>query len=382
MSAAAGPLSGKVVNALSGSPIADATVKVYKGLNAGPSARRPSPEVIATATTNSGGTFSIPSVPAGAYTFVASLAGYSDAIGVGVPNKASPDILIAPATASGMYAIVTWGNCGSINVPCNLDAHVTGQRLPPESGRFNVFSGARAYVSVDTIAALDFEQNQGRGPEVGSLRSSAPAGTYRFYVRNASAQLGAISRGLSDSAGARVDVYQSNRVVGTFFPPPGQSGNLWEVFRSDGARLFPVNQIMFTPTAAFSDDAGGGSDVNGSWRGTVTVDIGGTANTPEVTFTLARAGNGVSGSYQITGDTRVIPLRGTVFGTKLELGTAEVPATVDDCWKSPWTWKFDVTSSGLVLTSVAGQDCVGDGNGGHTSLTPVTGGSGTLAKLP
>jgi hypothetical protein len=51
------------------------------------------------------------------------------------------------------------------------------------------------------------------------------------------------SHQLADSAGARVDVYQDGYSIGTFFPPPGQAGTLWEVFRYDGARITPVGQI-------------------------------------------------------------------------------------------------------------------------------------------
>lgn len=381
MSSSAGPLGGRVINALSGSPVSEVTVSVYTGINAGPSPRRPDPTLVARVLTNSSGTFSVPNVPAGAYTFVATLPGYSEAIGAGVPNKASPDIFIAPSTASGLYAVVTWGNCGTTNVPCNLEAHATGRRLPPDTGRFNVFSGARAYVSVDTIAALDLEASQGKGPEVASIRSAAPAGGYRFYVRNASAQLGAISRGLADSADARVDVFLNNKVVATFFPPAAQQGNLWEVFKFDGARVFPVNQIMYTPTAAFTDDNGAAPiDITGSWRGMVTLDAG--AGSQEVTFTLTRSGPRVEGTWQITGDPNITPVRGTLFGTHLELGSAQPVSSTDDCYKFPWTWTFNVTSSGLVVASVVGTDCVGNGTGGHTSLTPRTGGTGTLAKLP
>jgi hypothetical protein len=47
-----------------------------------------------------------------------------------------------------------------------------------------------------------------------------------------------------------VDVYQNNRVIGTFFPPAGAQGTLWEVFTYDGARLTPVNAISFPADAS------------------------------------------------------------------------------------------------------------------------------------
>jgi hypothetical protein len=385
LTSASGSLSGKVVNALNGAGVGGASIKVYSGLNAAPSLRRPNPNVITTTTTSSSGTYSIPSVAAGAYTIVATLDGYSQGVTVGVPGRSSPDMILAPATSSGLFAVVTWGSCGSANVPCDIDGHVTGPKTGSDTGRFNVFTASRAYVSgTDTVASLDADRSQGSGPEVVSLRAAAQTGVHRFYVRNVSTGNLAINHSLADSAKARVDVLQGNRVIATFFPPPGQPGNLWEVFRFDGARLMPVNQIMHTADAAFADDgAPPPIEVAGSWRGSPTLTReDGQSGSQEVTFTLTRNGSAVSGSWQLTGDSHVTPVRGTIFGTRLILTSAEPVSSIDDCYKFPWTWRFNVSASSLTVTGVVGTDCLGDGSGGHTSVKAITGGTGTLAKLP
>jgi len=225
-------------------------VKVYPGLNGGPTPKRPSVSPSFTATTNGDGIFQVNNVPAGVYTFVASQTGYSDMIGVGISlggtTKQNPVILLPPVTPPGaMVIVLTWGDCTQPNVPCDLDAHLTGPKSSSDPTRFQVYHGNRSYiVGTDTIAALDVDDSDGRGPEVIGLRPAAVPGLYRFYVHNFTNSTVATSRALSDSAGARVDVFLDNRVIGTFFPPAGQQGTLWRVFEYDGARLFPVGDII------------------------------------------------------------------------------------------------------------------------------------------
>jgi len=247
---AAATMTSKVVNALTGSAVSGATVKAYPGVNGAPSPRRPDVQPSFTATTSGDGIFTYSNVPAGVYTFVASQTGYSEMLGIGVAiggtTKQSPAMLLPPVTPPGaMVIVLTWGDCTTPNVPCDLDAHLTGPKTASDTSRFQVFHANRSYVvGIDTIAALDVDDSDGRGPEVIGLRPSAVPGMYRFYVHNATNAAVATSRALSDSAGARVDVFLDNHVIGTFFPPSGQQGTLWSVFEYDGARLFPTGQII------------------------------------------------------------------------------------------------------------------------------------------
>ncbi len=251
-----GSISGKVVNAVTGAVVSGITVTGYKGINAGPSSRRPNPTVDFTETTNASGIFTASAKPAGTYTLVFGASGYSETFGgsnvVSGVTKVINDVLIAPAAVGGgIYIVVTWGKSGvdctitANNIPCNLDAHLTGPRIAPDTipPRFQVFSGSVRYTSgIDTIANLDVSAINGRGPEILSLRPAAAVGEYRFYVHNATLGTGS-NKAIADSSAARVDVYQDGRQIGTFFPPAGVSGNLWNVFKYDGARLLPIDSI-------------------------------------------------------------------------------------------------------------------------------------------
>ncbi|MEK7402130.1 MAG: Ig-like domain-containing protein [Gemmatimonadota bacterium] len=256
-------ISGKVVNALTGSAVSGFSVKAYKGINSGPSPKRPNVTPDFSATTDANGVFTISNAPAGNYTLLYSATGYSDNFGGAnsvstIPVKTIADVLVAPNSgAGGIYIVLTWGDCSvpANNVPCDLDAHLTGPKFAPDTvpPRFQVFQGSPRYViGADTIAALDVGDSNGRGPEIIGLRPSAPAPTsvaqrYRFYVHNATAGT-TPNMALADSASARVDVYQDNQLIGTFFPPAGVSGTVWNVFDYDGARLIPVGTITTEAT--------------------------------------------------------------------------------------------------------------------------------------
>jgi len=241
-----GTITGKVINAITGGGASGITVRVYSGLNAAPTPRRPGAQPVATTTSASGGTYTVAGLPAGAYTLQFSATGYSENItvgsAVGGQTRTLSDVLLPPASAgAGLVVVLTWG-ANAPNVPADLDAHVTGP--DGTNPRFHVYSGSRAFVaSGDTIAALELDDQSFIGPEVITVRATAAPGVYRYYVHNYSGRDATTGRALADSSQARVDVYQDSRVIATFFPPAGAMGTLWKVFEFDGARVFPVNVI-------------------------------------------------------------------------------------------------------------------------------------------
>jgi hypothetical protein len=245
-----GTISGKVINALNAQGVSGITVTAYSGLNAAPSPRRPTVTSVGSTTTNSSGVYSFSTLAPGAYTFVASGAGYSQSVGIGIviggQSRNTGDIILPPvAPGSGLYAVLTWRGPGT-NVPADLDLHITGpSSTTVETERFQVYSGNRSFVlSTDTVATIDVVDNTGPGAEVGSLRPGGIPGMYRFYVKNVGGVAG--SKALADSSDARVDIFQDNRVVATFLAPAGVAGTVWEVFRFDGARIIPTN-VMSSP---------------------------------------------------------------------------------------------------------------------------------------
>lgn len=241
-----GNISGKVINALNAHGVSGVTVTAYSGLNAAPSPRRSATAVGSPATTGSDGSYTL-NLPAGAYTLVASGAGYSQSVGIGIviggQSRTTGDIILPPTLPnSGLYVVLTWSGPGT-NVPADLDLHITGPASSTdETNRFQVHSGNRSFVfSTDTVATIDVADDNGPGAEVGSVRPAGIAGTYRFYVKNIGGASG--SKALADSAGARVDVFQDNRIIATFLPPTGVAGTVWDVFRFDGARVTPTGAI-------------------------------------------------------------------------------------------------------------------------------------------
>jgi len=251
-SGANGTITCKAVNVLTNSTISNVTIKAYAQLHSGPSVSRPNPTATNTSTTDANGVFTM-SLPAGAYTLVGTAAGYSDGIGtavsVGGTTKSCSDLIMPPtALGSGLYVVLTWGQ-PTTGVPANLDLIMTGpKQVVSDTGRFQINSSTRSKVltSGDTVAAVDIiASGTNHGPEVIGLRPVAAEGDYLFYVNNVSAN-GVANTELSNTASARVDVYQDNRIIATFFPNPGQSGTLWQVFKYDGTRIFPGGGVITT----------------------------------------------------------------------------------------------------------------------------------------
>jgi hypothetical protein len=191
------------------------------------------------------------SLAPGVYTLVGSASGYSDGIGtavsIGGTTKSCSDLIMPPsALGAGLYVVLTWSQ-PTTGVPADLDLIMTGpKQATADTGRFQINSSVRAKVlaSGDTVAAVDIiASGSNHGPEVIGLRPVSAIGDYMFYVNNVSAN-GVSNTDLSTTAGARVDVYQDNHIIATYFPNSGQSGTLWQVFKYDGTRLFPGGAVI------------------------------------------------------------------------------------------------------------------------------------------
>lgn len=239
-----GALTGTVVNALNDAPVAGAAVQLYDGLNA-PEAN----PLIASGTTSANGTFSLSGVASGTYTLVVGGTGFSksrtSAVVVGAQTRDNRIPLAPTLTGTGLRIVLSWGDCvADVTVPCDLDSHLTGPASPPDTGRFHVAYWNEAYVNgTDSVGVLDNDATAGLGPETITLRQKA-AGAYKYYVHNYSAGTDTASTQLSNTAQARVQVYQGSTLVAAFVPPTGQQGTLWAVFQVEGTSLLPVNRIL------------------------------------------------------------------------------------------------------------------------------------------
>jgi uncharacterized protein YfaP (DUF2135 family) len=270
-----GTMTGTVFNALNDAPVANATVRLFAGINSSasdPNSGVTTPGAVATTTTTANGTFTLASVPAGTYTYTVTGTGFSYtrvvAVAIAATTRDTRINLSPTVSGNGLRIVLTWGDCvANPAVPCDLDSHLTGPTSPPDaSGRFYVaYFNPFYYNSPDTVAVLDNDAMDGLGPETITLRQKA-AGAYKYYVHNFTDGADTTSTRLSTSAQARVNVYQGANLIATFLPPSGEEGTVWAVFQVEGTTITPVNQMLkmedFNELPADFMRVGGGDDAD------------------------------------------------------------------------------------------------------------------------
>lgn len=224
-----GTISGTLQNARTLDPVPSATVELRFGVN------NLEGEVLATATSDSSGRFTIEEQLAGTYTLLARAEGFAEGsrttVVVGGESTTAQDLNLSP-TGSGqgeMQVVLTWGE-----TPSDLDAHMRGP-LPGSTDRFHVYFGNMGSLTSSPFTALDVDDITSFGPETVTVGSFAD-GTYRYVVHdftNSEATPDSPSNALANS-GARVEVFRDGAKVGEFFPP-SQDGTEWTVFEVEVA---------------------------------------------------------------------------------------------------------------------------------------------------
>jgi uncharacterized protein YfaP (DUF2135 family) len=229
----ANQVTGVVRSLVTGTPISGATVRL-NGF---------------TATTDSGGAFTIANVPPGSYQAEASAPGFiSQTQQVTVQPTQSPQISFALATAfPNLNFTLLWGA-----QPEDLDAHLSGPGTaqPP---RFHAFFLNR---DPETYVSLTLDDRDGFGPERMIVRTNPAtgqyvAGDYHFWVDNFNAAIGPSFSGSQ----ARVIVNLDARLLGVF-DVSAASGDpnlrLWHVMN---VQLDAAGNVTVQPVQQFT--AGG-----------------------------------------------------------------------------------------------------------------------------
>jgi hypothetical protein len=131
-------------------------------------------------------------------------------------------------------------------------------------------------------------------------------------------------------------------------------------------------------TGCASDRVVEPGSVTGTWTGTVVVG----SRPSTLTLALVQDGSSVSGTaYGETPGDEPDEVSGSVSEGKLQLTiTASPDPAVDDCHLFPVYLTLDVQDDLLIITDASGLSCEGDGQGGHRSLSDITGASGTLNR--
>lgn len=220
-----GTVAGTVVNALSGAPLAGATVSL---LPLGGSKAR-------NATTNANGQYSLNVVSPGGYTFSAAANGFvtaslSSSVKGGETSPANFG-LTPPLLADQYRVIVNW------QTAIDLDAHLTGPKT--NNVRFHVWWNDTTDLLTPSTSLLDLD-NANPGPETLTF-TPATTGTYRFSLHNYTDRDALGNVRLSQS-GAVVRVYRGNQQVAAYLAPIG-GGTLWKVFEINNGQLTVINQL-------------------------------------------------------------------------------------------------------------------------------------------
>lgn len=232
-----GIVSGRVVNALSGTGVSGLTMNLRQGINT-----TSGPIAVSTVTITNGA-YSISNLPAGNYTAEVSGSGYStmffSIICIGNVTTPNQNAVISPVLPDDQIRIVlTWGAS-----PADLDSHFFGPLA--DGTRFHMyypFAGSSS--PWPTIVSLDRDDTTSFGPETTTLFQQS-SGVYKFSVHDYTNRNSTTSSAMSQSQ-AQVRVYKGANLVASFNVPINQPGTLWEVFELDGTDIRPLNNMLFS----------------------------------------------------------------------------------------------------------------------------------------
>lgn len=235
-----GTARAQVIDAVTGNPVAGASVRVFPGiLHRVPASGAPVYE----GDCDADGYFTV-ALPGGTYTAFASHPGYAGNSAViyvlGGRETSLPPVALSPVVTGGEVRIIlSWGTD-----PSDLDSHLTGPSALGDGSRFHLYY---PYSDTDspepTHINLDLDDTSSYGPETTTIYMQYP-GVYRFTVHDYDNWGDPESAAMSNS-GARVTVITS---AGTreFQITPNTPGNVWVVFELDSntGQFTFVNQIL------------------------------------------------------------------------------------------------------------------------------------------
>jgi len=213
----------------------------------------------ATVSTDSNGTYSINTLPAGAYTVEVAKIGYStEYINIaanGATMSQNFDLIGSVTGSTGRInafatIVLNWGAN-----PSDLDSHLTGPIT--NDSRFHVYYVHRLETDTNTastgitegpcatpnvVANLDRDDTSSYGPETTTLCRVIPGGLYKYYIHHYSG-----TSTIAESS-ASVTLSLANGTTRTFTAPStGSTGDndIWHVFNVDAnGNVYPINQII------------------------------------------------------------------------------------------------------------------------------------------
>ncbi|MBQ7598917.1 MAG: InlB B-repeat-containing protein [Clostridia bacterium] len=246
-----GGFSGKIVDAVSGNPVKDVTLKIYNGWN-----NRGYDDYVTTLKTDSNGIFKydikklfnlIIGLPCGNYSAVISKNGYTTTYSnlMIKPGEVTghPDIAISPLTTGDYRIILSWGAS-----PRDLDSHFNATLT--NGGSDHIYYQNKNGHS----GHLDKDDTQGYGYETITVTSfDSLSNGFTYTVHDYTNRSYSNSTALS-SSGAIVQLYDGNTLLETFNVPTNKVGTAWRVFTVDASgNITPLNTFYSQSTPAYVD---------------------------------------------------------------------------------------------------------------------------------
>lgn len=213
--------------------LSNATVNVRKGIN------NRAGSVLTSTVCDSNGCALLQLDP-GIYTIEVVASGYETMYYTIIANPTRENLYefyAAPTLPAGEYAIVlTWGA-----TPSDLDSHLF---TTSGSSTDHIWFGSQ---SDPNSSFLDVDDTTSYGPETVTIRRFSADKYYKYCVVDYTncADGNYSSRNMSLS-GARVNVYSSEGLIGTFPVPTNQPGVIWEIFEIRHGVITPIQRYYNT----------------------------------------------------------------------------------------------------------------------------------------
>lgn len=239
-------VDGHVINAIDGSPIADATIKYRKGWNnkIGKYVKNILGQEITTQTDGAGNFTS--SLPIGIYTVEIQKAGfvtgYYNIVSTKETVSGLQTMVLTPVLSEDEYRIVlTWGI-----EPSDLDSHLS--YYDGNTRMMHVYySQKTGNLSGQRIAELDLDDTTSYGPETVTIKLSNALldnGKFKYSIHDYTNRYSTVSNSLSMS-GAVVRVYKGNNLMNTYNVPRNKEGTVWHVFEITKEGIVSVNEFEY-----------------------------------------------------------------------------------------------------------------------------------------
>lgn len=225
-----GTLTGRVLNAVTGTPLTNTNYEIRSGVN------NLNGTIVASGVTDATGQYTH-TLPRGNYTVRAfNTDGEGSAVGVSAACATiTPNIVIGP-TIPGVRIIMSWQG-----TPSDLDSYLNGP-----GWRVNYLSMSNP----DGTATLNIDATQAPNTvEVTTLTQEQANGNYSFSVHNFSNRDSNNSMALSNS-GVTVTIIRNGVTTNTFAITQNRGGTLWRVFTMTNGVITTVDTMSYESNGA------------------------------------------------------------------------------------------------------------------------------------